>query len=553
MRNLLLKISITLLVLVIGFSCEYFKLMSYNEWKQFIESAGSDDLAPVFPENTIFVASQSTLPDTTPDGTMNNPFSTISEAIDSASYFSASSTPILIAVQTGDYTENITLISNISIYGGYGTGWRQSGEQSHILNSGLAEDWTIYGSNTNNIELYNLYVQFLNSNQGIDSSTINITGSNIKIDKCTVFSDSNSSTGSSNAITISDPNNGPLNISNSTIYLSENMFSGTDTSTGIKYTGGGEISINGNTITTFNDSYRDHNYYGIDIAGSGTGGQNNMIENNEINLGYDYDSDTAVNSITGIHIDLPNAVTSVRNNRIYTSNARTVYGINLIDNSNTTPVLVYNNAVFVYAGDCTITMPPISINSSANIRLYNNTLYTLFSPLYQYASTMFNSTNTNTSLHPDIVNNIFYIEKNKYDQPNTTAVNLQNGITPERLHNNLFYWKPADGDTSADGTNFIVYNNNNKSVSYKFRETDKMTVYFNNGNYTDFLSSYSNKFSDPFMSTSEIFINKNWMKPWNSTIGNEGLNMAFDSYAGMYDFDINYTKRGASWTIGAME
>ena len=48
MRNLLLKISITLLVLVIGFSCEYFKLMSYNEWKQFIESAGSDDLAPVF-------------------------------------------------------------------------------------------------------------------------------------------------------------------------------------------------------------------------------------------------------------------------------------------------------------------------------------------------------------------------------------------------------------------------------------------------------------------------------------------------------------------------
>ncbi len=105
MRKSLFFLSIILAFAILIASCEYFRMMSYDEWIEF--KTGDQEPIPVFPPNTIFVAATlDTSGDTTADGSMARPYHYIFDAFEQASSMAMSSiTPGPIVVQSGTFTE----------------------------------------------------------------------------------------------------------------------------------------------------------------------------------------------------------------------------------------------------------------------------------------------------------------------------------------------------------------------------------------------------------------------------------------------------------------
>ncbi len=518
-KSLLLKLAVILVAGLAIAGCEYFKLMSYNEWVEYKEDYfyGGDD----FPENAVFVVSISSSVGWIPDGSQEHPYFTIQSAIDNATL--DGNNKGFVFVQSGTYNEQVNIKQGFSIFGGYTDNWEPGTVQSVIsVNSSASSDAALVASGI----LEETIVRGFSIEYNPSASTaqaVYISGSNIVLRSCTIKAPPNNMMKSCVYAYQSD-----LTVENCDIILTANV---SMSQSGINLTEPHNTSIIFSRINYSTSSDNPGYCTGI-YASSANSTYDYIIENNTIVLAGDATAD----SLTGIKLQGGESNTFIKRNRISCYKSPSIA---IIKTESTTGggLYVYNNDFIGYHPDSINDF--YFINTSKLLFAYNNTMY--MQTVSSIGSAYFiNCTNASSQFRPKIINNIFYLSG--HNQGVIYGLSQVDPLVPSAFNNNNFY-----KNTSSNPSTFMMFKSGSTTIDYSNYTSTQMTVLNGTSSSTGKISDFGNIVADPGFNISNYgFADPNSLKPSNSTLKGAAQNLS-----GTFTNDINLVNRGSSWTIGA--
>ncbi len=514
-------------ILILSFvSCEYFRIMSYEEWVEF--KTGSGPSTYKFPPNTVFVGYNDNTTDA--DGSMERPFNSINFAIIKAQEglnTIGNGSGMVAVCSNSTYTESVSPKSSISIIGGFTTDWKK-GDKTLISVTG---DEAFFIDSVTDVVISGFSI-LVNSQNSVDSSIAMEGSSGVYIRDCEIILPSNVSL-ESYGIYIDMTSDQSVTIENCTIDISG---SAGQSSTGIYVNNSSNnLNIRNNKIYNSADVAVNENI-GISISS----GFAPHIDNNIVTINKS-DSNSAM---YGISINLSNSTYSSQcnNNRIALSGKGSMFGIYVIGDAE---FMITNNCIYIditYDSQ-TYNYYGIYADSATAPKIYNNMVYIYPNSNLStnIAAMVYFSMGTSSA---EIANNILYFDNtSSLTTPmSVTAIYAGNGsFIPGNLRNNIFYIEP---DTSTD--QFAAYYKAGAPVVIVDYNSD-LTVDVSASSFR-FISDLNNKFLDPIIDHPDYQYNDpDWMRPGASSVYRSGYNLTLDGYSFP---DINGVPRGSTWSVG---